>query len=99
MIHTLGYTDDAVLLYETPEVITQRVTAIAQGSERDADIRTTTRFRVLTYSSTTYLYSTHTTYHLQQRSQETIENNKKQNSSSRSPFDTLTSAFCNIVQS
>ena len=38
IVHTLGYADDAALLDGTPEVATPRVTAIAQGSEEDADM-------------------------------------------------------------
>ena len=38
IVHTLGYADDAALLDESPAVASQRVTAIAEGSKRDADM-------------------------------------------------------------
>ena len=37
-VHTLGYADDAALLDKNRDVATARVTAIAQGSMRDADM-------------------------------------------------------------
>ena len=37
-VHTLGYADDAALLDVSPEVATERVTAIAAGSKTDADM-------------------------------------------------------------
>ena len=37
-IHTLGYADDAALIDSSLEISTSRVTTIAQGSERDADM-------------------------------------------------------------
>ena len=38
-VHTLGYADDAALLDLSIETATARVTSIAQGSERDADMQ------------------------------------------------------------
>ena len=37
-VSTLGYADDAALLDDDREIASQRVSAIAQGSERDADM-------------------------------------------------------------
>ena len=37
-VHTLGYADDAALIDKTVAAATKRITAIAQGSRRDADM-------------------------------------------------------------
>ena len=37
-MHTLGYADDAALIDKTTAVATKRITAIAKGSRRDADM-------------------------------------------------------------
>ena len=39
MLHTLGYADDAALLDTSTEVAAARVTQIAKGSVKDADMQ------------------------------------------------------------
>ena len=50
IVHTLGYADDATLLDATPAVATQRVTAIAQDSEKDADVSKTKNMHIRSQS-------------------------------------------------
>ena len=38
-LHTLGYADDAALIDANPAIASARVTSIAQGSKRDADMK------------------------------------------------------------
>ena len=38
-LHTLGYADDAALIDMNPTIASARVTSIAQGSKRDADMK------------------------------------------------------------